>query len=64
MQVTITIVCLAVLVAGAIGYIGYLAFGSTVKSVILYNLPNDDAISIIAKCLYILTVCGSYVIVI
>lgn len=43
---------------------GYLAFGDDVKSVIILNLPADDVISIIAKSFYILTIMGSYVIVI
>jgi amino acid permease len=64
MQACVIIVCLTLLIACAVGYIGYLAFGETTKSVILYNLPNDDSISITAKCLYILTICGSFVLLI
>jgi amino acid permease len=47
-----------------IGYVGYLAFGASVKSVILFNLPNEDPVSITAKCFYVLTICGSFVLVI
>ena len=36
----IIIVSLTIFVAAAIGYVGYLAFGATVKSVILLNLPH------------------------
>lgn len=64
MQAAVIIVCLTLFIACAVGYIGYLAFGETTKSVILYNLPNDDPISITAKCLYILTICGSFVLII
>jgi len=64
MQASTIIVGLTVFVAGSVGYIGYLAFGETAKSVVLYNLPNDDPISITAKCLYILTICGSFVLII
>lgn len=63
-QAAVIIVCLTLFIACAVGYIGYLAFGETTKSVILYNLPNDDSISITAKCLYILTICGSFVLLI
>jgi amino acid permease len=55
---------LTLFIACAVGYVGYLAFGETTKSVVLYNLPNDDSISITAKCLYILTICGSFVLLI
>ena len=64
MITAICILSLTVFVAGLIGYFGYLAFGSTVKSVILYNLPNHDPLSITAKICYILTIMGSFVIVI
>jgi hypothetical protein len=47
-----------------VGYTGYLAYGASTKSVILYNLPNQDPISIIAKFCYVLTICGSFVIII
>ena len=47
-----------------VGYIGYLAFGSTVKSVILLNLPNEDPMSITAKCCYVLTIMGSFVLIV
>jgi|TARA_B110001450_G_scaffold255515_1_gene283290 amino acid permease len=52
------------LIAAAVGYIGYLAFGASCKGVILYNLPNDDPASIFAKCAYVLTICGSFVLLI
>jgi len=41
-----------------------LAFGESAKSVVLFNLPNDDSLSITAKCLYVLTICGSFVLLI
>ena len=55
---------LTFLIAAAVGYIGYLAFGASSKGVILYNLPNDDPASIFAKCAYVLTICGSFVLLI
>ena len=64
MQASVSIITLSVFVACAVGYVGYLAFGDTAKSVLLYNLPNDDSISITAKCLYVLTICGSFVLLI
>ena len=63
MIVLICITILALIVAVGIGYVGYLAFGDEVKSVILYNLPNEDPLSVIAKICYILTIIGSFVIV-
>jgi hypothetical protein len=43
---------------------GYLAFGDEAKSVIIYNLPPNDVMSILAKSFYLFTIMGSYVIVI
>lgn len=64
MLATLSIVSLTLLIAAVVGYLGYLAFGATTKSVVLYNLPNDDPISITAKCLYVITICGSFVLII
>lgn len=64
---TIACICIAlltVLIACSVGYVGYLAFGATTKSIILYNLPNDDPLSITAKCCYVLTIAGSFVLLI
>lgn len=58
------VIVLTIFVAMAVGYFGYLAFGKAAKSVILYNLPNEDPLSITAKICYILTICGSFVIVV
>lgn len=44
-----------------VGYLGYFAFGSTSKSLILYNLPSDDPLSLVAQAFYILTIAGSFV---
>lgn len=63
----ITLICiigLTVFVAVTVGYLGYLAFGNSVKGVILYSLPNDDPAAITAKLCYILTIMGSFVLVI
>ena len=64
MIAVICIVILTVFIAAAVGYLGYLAFGATTKSVILFNLPNQDVASILAKCFYVLTIMGSFVIII
>jgi len=64
MLAVICIVVLTAAVAMTVGYVGYLAFGAKTKSVILYNLPNEDICSILAKCFYILTIMGSFVILI
>lgn len=64
MIAVISILILTFLIAVSVGYIGYLAFGASTKGVILYNLPNDDPASIFAKCAYVLTICGSFVLLI
>lgn len=48
-------------IAVAVGYTGYFAFGNSSKSVILYNLPYEDPLSIIVKFFYLFTVMGSFV---
>lgn len=48
-------------IAVTVGYTGYFAFGSSSKSVILYNLPNEDPASITVKFFYLFTVMGSFV---
>lgn len=60
----IIILILTCIIASSVGYLGYLAFGATTKSLILYNLPNDDGLSITAKACYIFTVMGSFTLVI
>jgi hypothetical protein len=45
------------------GYLGYLAFGDQVKSVIIFSLPDNDSLSIIAKIFYIVTIMGSFVLI-
>ena len=60
----ICIIALTVFVAATVGYLGYLAFGNSVKGVILYSLPNDDPAAITAKICYVLTIMGSFVIII
>ena len=60
----VCIIVLTVFVAMTVGYLGYLAFGNGVKSVILYSLPNNDPLAITAKICYVLTIVGSFVILI
>jgi len=64
MYAAITIVSLTILIACTVGYVGYLAFGSASKSVIIFNLPPHDTASIITKLFYIITIMGSFVLVI
>jgi len=56
----IIIVGLTLGVASTLGYVGYYAFGNGSKSIILYNLPNEDGWSTAAKILYIITMMGSF----
>ena len=44
--------------------LGYLTFGDRIESLIIYNLPNNDTVSIFAKAFYILTISGSFVLII
>ena len=53
-----------VFLAVIVGLLGYLAFGENCKSVILYNLPHNDTLAVMAKVFYVITIMGSYVIVI
>ena len=55
------VISLTIFIAMAVGYAGYLAFGSSSKSVIIYNLPNEDIMSIVIKVCYLITVMGSFV---
>ena len=61
MGVTISVL---ILFAVPTGYLGYLAFGNTVKSVLIMDLPYDDTLSVVAKLFYTLTIMGSFVLLI
>lgn len=61
--VCILFVLLLVFVALMVGLTGYLAFGNSVGSVLIYSLPPHDFLSILAKFFYVLTILGSFVIV-
>lgn len=52
---------LLVFIAVLFGLIGYITFGNTIESVIIYNLPSDDTLSILAKMLFIVTISGSFI---
>jgi hypothetical protein len=60
----IIIVSLTIFVAATVGYLGYLAFRYKVKYVFLLNLPHYDKSAIIVKICYILTIMGSFVLLI
>lgn len=60
----VIIVGILVLFAIPCGYLGYFAFGDSVKSVVIFNLPDNDSLSIIAKLFYTLTIMGSFVLII
>ena len=51
------------LLAIALGLLGYLAFGDKIQSVILFNLPASDPFAIAAKFFYLVTIAGSFAIV-
>ena len=40
---------------------GYLAFGTDIDSLIIYNMPPDDGLSIIARIFYLICITGSFV---
>lgn len=52
------------ILASGTGIFGYLAFGSTVKQTLLFNLPSTDPGSIVAKYIYIIAIMGIFVLVI
>jgi len=58
------IISILLLFAVPTGYLGYLAFGDTVKSVLIMDLPYDDSLSVVAKLFYTLTIMGSFVLLI
>ena len=58
------IISVLILFAVPTGYLGYLAFGNTVKSVLIMDLPYDDTFSVVAKLFYTLTIMGSFVLLI
>lgn len=58
------IITILIFLAIPTGYFGYLAFGDSVKSVLIMDLPYDDTLSVIAKLFYSLTIMGSFVIII
>ena len=64
MMTAYIIIILTIAIACTVGYIGYLAFGSGCKSVIIYNLPAHDTSSTITKIFYLITICGSFVLLI
>lgn len=45
-----------------IGYLGYLAFGNTIKPVIFQSLPTNDPLSFIARIAYLINILGTFVI--
>lgn len=53
-----------ILACTCFGLFGYLTFGQSIKSVVLFNLPNEDPLSIATKLCYLITIMGSYVIII
>ena len=54
---------LSIFIVTGIGLLGYLSFGDRIEPLIIYNLPNNDNVSILAKTFYVATICGSFVLV-
>ena len=57
----ITIGFLMTCVAIPISFIGIIAFGNDMESVIIYNLPYHDTLSIITRICFVMTISGSFV---
>lgn len=55
---------LSFIIVLGVGILGYLTFGDRIESLIIYNLPANDNISILAKAFYIATISGSFVLLI
>ena len=63
MMVTLFIL-ITVFVGISVGVLGYMAFGNSTKSTILFNMPNEANVGIYAKVFYVITIMGSFVLVI
>lgn len=50
-------------ISAAVGYTGYFAFGNSVKSVLIYNLPYEDPTAITVRIFFLFTVMGSLVLI-
>ena len=62
LTIVTTVAVTVITIIGVIGgYLGYIVFGNTVKSIIIYNLPNNDPLSIIAKFCFIINIIGSFI---
>jgi hypothetical protein len=57
-------VVMGVILGFGLGIFGYLTFGNTAESTILFNMPHHYGIGIAAKLCYLVTIMGSYVLVI
>lgn len=62
--ITMIFTVLSLTVVMGVGLLGYLTFGDRIESLIIYNLPTNDNVSIMAKAFYIATIAGSFVLVI
>lgn len=47
-----------------VGLLGYFTFGDRIESLLIYNLPTNDHVSVMAKAFYIATITGSFVLLI
>jgi len=52
-----------IFIAAFLGVIGYLAFGDQTKNIILSNMPETEAIGVIARVSYLFAILGCWVIV-
>ena len=48
-------------IAIVVGSLSYFTYGNSIESIILYNLPHHEVISVVTKFLYVLTIMGIYV---
>lgn len=47
-----------------VGILGYFAFGNSCQSTILLNMPSESNLGVMAKVCYVITILGSYVILV
>jgi amino acid permease len=52
------------IVIGVCGYMGYFAFGQQSKDIILLNMPLTEPLAVTARILYLLTISGSFILLI
>lgn len=62
--IILSVYCTVVIFFASWGILSYLAFGNTINNLILLVIPTQNRISIAAKIIYFVNICGSYILMI